>query len=66
MVYFCVFDLPEKDKDTILKSTGKDNYKEVIKNMEYLDLNMAMATKFKRRMPEMTQDEFNEYLRLHS
>lgn len=34
--------------------------------MEYLDLNMAMATKFKRRMPEMTQDEFNEYLRLHS
>ena len=54
MVYFCVFDLPEKDKDTMLKSTGKDNYKEVIKNMEYLDLNMAMATKFKRRMPEMT------------
>jgi len=54
MVYLCVFDLPEKDKDTMLKSAGKDNYKEVIKNMEYLDLNMGIATKFKRRMPEMT------------
>lgn len=54
MVYFCVFDLPEKDKDTMLKSAGKDSYKAIIKNMEYLDFSQAMATKFKRRMPEMT------------
>jgi len=24
MVYFCIFDLAEKDKDTMLKSTGKE------------------------------------------
>ena len=31
--------------------------------MEYLDLNMALATKFKRRAPDMNQDEYNEYMR---
>ena len=30
--------------------------------MEYLDLSMAMATKFRRKHPEMTSDELNAYL----
>lgn len=37
MVYFSVFELSEKDKDTMLKSVGKENYKEIIRNLEYLD-----------------------------
>jgi hypothetical protein len=37
MVYFAVFELSEKDKDTMLKSLGKESYKEVIRNLDYLD-----------------------------
>lgn len=37
MIYFAVFELSEKDKDTMLKSLGKESFKEVIRNLEYLD-----------------------------
>jgi len=37
MVYFAVFELSDKDKDTMLKSCGKENYKEIIRNLIYLD-----------------------------
>lgn len=66
MVYFSVFDLSQKDKETMLKSLEKESYKEIVRNMEYLDVQIAVAAKFKRRYPEMTQEEFNEYLRKHS
>ena len=66
MVYFSVFELSEKDKDTMLKSCGKENYKETIRNLVYLDHSQAIAQKFKRKLPEMTAEEFNDYLRKHS
>ena len=66
MIYFSVFDLSPKDKETMLKSLEKDSFREIIRNMEYLDMQIAVATKFKRRAAEMTQDEFSEYLRKHS
>jgi len=59
MIYFSVFDLSAKDKETMLKSLEKDSYREIIRNMEYLDMQIALATKFKRRAPEMSQDEYN-------
>lgn len=43
MVYFSVFELSEKDKDTMLKSCGKENYKETIRNLVYLDHSQAIA-----------------------
>lgn len=66
MIYFSVFDLSAKDKETMLKSLEKDSYREIIRNMEYLDMQIALATKFKRRAPEMSQDEYNQYLKRHS
>lgn len=54
MVYFSVFDLSQKDKDTMLKSLEKESYREIVRNMEYLDVQIAIAQKFKRRYPEMT------------
>ena len=38
MVYFCVFDLSSKDKETMLKSLEKESYREIVRNMEYLDV----------------------------
>jgi Zn/Cd-binding protein ZinT len=66
MVYFSVFELSEKDKDTMLKSCGKENYKETIRNLVYLDHSQAISQKFRRKLPEMTAEEFNDYLRKHS
>ena len=50
----------------MLKSCGKTQYKEIIRNLEYLDPSQSKATKFRRRLPEMASDEFSEYLRKHS
>jgi len=66
MVYFACFDLSPKDKETMLKSIPKESYREVLRNMEYLDINLAMGKKFKRRHPEMTTEELNLYLKKHS
>ena len=38
MIYFSVFDLSAKDKETMLKSLEKDSFREIIRNMEYLDM----------------------------
>ena len=54
MVYFTVFELSEKDKDTMLKSCGKESFKDTIHNMEYIDPSLGCGDKFKRRLPEMT------------
>lgn len=66
MIYFTVFELSEKDKDTMLKSCGKESYKEIIHNMEYLDQSLGTGTKFKRALPEMTQEEYTVYMKNHS
>ena len=61
MIYFACFDLPQKDKDTMIKSLTNDNYRLILQNMEYLDPNLVASKKFRRRMDEMTKEEYNEY-----
>jgi hypothetical protein len=51
MIYFCVFDLSPKDKETMLKSTGNDKFKETIRNLEYIDPALAISDKFARKHP---------------
>ena len=63
MQYFHCFDFPQKDKDTMLHSIKDDADRRILKNLEYLDGNMALNKKFKRRREEMTLDEFNDYAR---
>jgi hypothetical protein len=46
----------------MLKST-KQEYRTILKNMEYLDGDLALSKKFKRRREKMTVDEYNEYAR---
>ena len=62
MIYFVCFDLMPKDKQTMLKSFQKESYRDILQNLELLDLSMAMATKFRRKHPEMTSDELNAFL----
>ena len=50
----------------MLKSFEKESYKEIIKNMEYVNSNLGVGDKFKRRMPEMTQEEYSVYMKKHS
>ena len=57
MLYFACFDLAPKDKNTLLKSLQKENYREVLQNMEFLDPGMSSATKFRRKHPIMTAQE---------
>ena len=62
MIYFCCFDLMPKDKQTMLKSFQKESYRDILQNLEYLDLTMASATKFRRKHPELTSDELNAFM----
>lgn len=66
MVYFITFELTKKDKDTMLKSISKSNFKDVITNLGFLDENVEAANKFERRAPEMNNEEFHRYLQLLS
>ena len=45
----------------MLKSFQKESYRDILQNLELLDLSMAMATKFRRKHPEMTSDELNAF-----
>ena len=47
----------------MLHSIKDEVERRILKNLEYLDGNMALNKKFKRRREEMTTDEFNEYAR---
>lgn len=47
----------------MLHSIKDDADRRILKNLEYLDGNMALNKKFKRRREEMTLDEFNDYAR---
>ena len=62
MIYFCTFELAAKDRETLLKSIGKESYRSCIDNMSYLDESLLVAKKFARRTPEMTKEELNMYL----
>jgi len=66
MVYFSVFELSQKDKDTMLKSVGKESFKEIVRNFELLDHERCDSGKFRRRLPEQSSEDFNDYLRRHS
>lgn len=46
----------------MLKSAGKESFKEIVKNLEFLDPQQGEATKFRRRLPEMSSEEYNLYL----
>jgi hypothetical protein len=61
MIYFACFDLAPKDKNTLLKSFQKEQYREILQNLEFLDASMATATKFKRKHPIMTAAELQEF-----
>jgi hypothetical protein len=52
MVYFTVFELSQKDKDTMLKSVGKESYKDIVHNFSLLDHERCDSGKFRRRLPE--------------
>lgn len=47
----------------MLHSIKDESERRILKNLEYLDGNLAISKKFKRRREEMTMDEFNEYAR---
>jgi hypothetical protein len=57
MIYFACFDLAPKDKNTLLKSFQKEQHREILSNLDFLDSSLAMATKFRRKHPYMTADE---------
>jgi len=63
MVYFATFDLNKKDKDTLMKSIDTESHRLILQNMEYLDPLLAESKKFKRRLEEMSADQFNDYAR---
>jgi len=66
MIYFACYDLSPRDRETLLKSIPKECHREVLKNLEYLDPSITMAEKFRRKMPDMTSEEYNEYAQKHS
>ena len=41
MIYLACFDLPPKDKNTLLKSFQKESHREILKNLELLDASIA-------------------------
>ena len=61
MLYFACFELAPKDKNTLLKSLQKEQYREILQNMEFLDSSIAQATKFRRKHPIMTAAELQEF-----
>ena len=61
MLYFACFELAPKDKNTLLKSLQKEQYREILQNMEFLDSSIARATKFRRKHPIMTAAELQEF-----
>ena len=61
MIYFACFDLAPKDKNTLNKSLQKEQYREILQNMEFLDHSLASATKFRRKHPVMTLQELQDY-----
>lgn len=63
MIYFCCYDLNKKDKDTLLKSIDNDTHRHIILNMEYLDENMSDKKLLKRRLEEITNEQYNDYAR---
>ena len=63
MVYFSCFDLAKKDKDTLIRSIENETHRMVLQNLEYLDSEMAESKKFRRRLDEMTAEQFNDYAR---
>lgn len=63
MIYFACYDMNKKDKDTMLKSIENESHRFILQNMEFLDPNLSESKKFKRRMEEMSTEDFNEYNR---
>ena len=61
MIYFACYNLSTKDKETILKSIQKFNYRDVLINMGIIDKRIAESKKFERRAPGMSGEEFNHY-----
>lgn len=64
MIFLCTFDLQPKDRETLLKSIGKESYRDCINNMSHLDDSAAEAVKKfarKDKAPEMTKEELNNY-----
>jgi hypothetical protein len=66
MVYFACFEMAPKDKETMLKSVTKENHRDAIQNLVYLNPALASESKFRRKHPEMTDSEMNVYLEAHS
>ena len=58
MIYFAVFDLNRKDKETLLKSIDNEKHRFILENIEYLDPDLVSdgSKKFKRRLDEMTTE----------
>lgn len=63
MIYFSCYDLNKKDKNTLLNSINNDTHKHIILNMEYLDENMSDKKLLKRRLEEITSEQYNDYAR---
>ena len=61
MIYFACFDLAPKDKNTLLKSFQREQHREILQNLEFLDADLATATKFRRKHPIMTANELQEF-----
>ena len=61
MIYFACFDLAPKDKNTLLKSFQKEQHREIIQNLDFIDASLATATKFRRKHPIMTAAELQDY-----
>ena len=61
MIYLACFDLPLKDKNTLLKSFQRESYRDIIMNLELLDPKMAAAKKFRRKHPLMSKKELQDY-----
>jgi hypothetical protein len=57
MIYLACFDLPPKDKSTLLKSLAKESFRDMLNNLELIDSSMAFAKKFRRKQPMMSQKE---------
>ena len=65
IIYFSNFELPPKDKATMLKSLSEERYRTIVKNLEYIDEKLVDngGNKFRRRFKEYTQDQYIEYQR---
>jgi hypothetical protein len=58
IIYFSCFELPTKDKSTMLKSLTDEKHRTIIRNLEYVDDNFCDKgdCKFKRRNKEHTKE----------